>query len=140
MIKSPILGLVFYFQELTQPRGKRKAISLREALEKCSDRSGTHFDPSLVEILSNVIRLTEMSLMELPQKPTQLPNVWLEETVAEKHQFISQQPGEAEARKIMTFSTTEVHIPCNSFSRLSNSRTANSCIISIYFIYRIYKN
>ncbi len=83
-IESRILGLVSYFQELTQPRGKRAALSLGEALEKCSDRRGTYFDPTLVETLSNVIRLTEMGLMELPQRPSQLPNVWLEEAVTAK--------------------------------------------------------
>ncbi|MGD1806531.1 HD domain-containing phosphohydrolase [Dapis sp. BLCC M126] len=83
-IESRILGLVSYFQELTQPRGKRVALSLGEALEKCSNRSGTYFDPTLVETLSNVIRLTEMGLMQLPQRPSQLPNVWLEEAVSAK--------------------------------------------------------
>ncbi|MDJ0556419.1 MAG: DICT sensory domain-containing protein [Microcoleaceae cyanobacterium MO_207.B10] len=83
-IESRILGLVSYFQELTQARSQRKALSLGEAIEKCSDRSGTYFDPTLVETLSNVIRLTEMGLMELPQRPSQLPNVWLEEAVTSK--------------------------------------------------------
>jgi hypothetical protein len=32
-----------------------------------------------VETLSNVVRLAEMGLMELPSRPSQLPNVWLEE-------------------------------------------------------------
>ena len=84
LIESQILGLVSYFQELTQARGKRVALSLGEALEKCSDRSGTYFNPTLVETLSNVIRLTEMGFMELPQKPSQLPNVWLEEALSTK--------------------------------------------------------
>ncbi|MDE5115192.1 MAG: histidine kinase, partial [Trichodesmium sp. St15_bin1_1] len=84
LIESQILGLVSYFQELTQARGKRVALSLGEALEKCSDRSGTYFDSTLVETLSNVIRLTEMGFMELPQKPSQLPNVWLEEALSTK--------------------------------------------------------
>ena len=83
-IESRILGLASYFQELTQLRGKRAALSLGEALEKCRDRSGTSFDPTLVETLSNVIRLTEMGLMELPQKPSQLPKVWLEEALSRK--------------------------------------------------------
>lgn len=83
-IESRILGLVSYFQELTQARGQEAALSLGEALKRCSDRSGTYFDPTLVDILSNVIRLTEMGLMELPQRPSQLPNVWLEETVTSK--------------------------------------------------------
>ncbi|WP_413162876.1 HD domain-containing phosphohydrolase [Capilliphycus salinus ALCB114379] len=78
-IKARILGLVSYFQELTLPRGKRPALSLSEALEKCQQFSGTRFDPQLVESLSTVVRLTEMGLMQLPDRPTQLPNVWLEE-------------------------------------------------------------
>ncbi|MEB3340677.1 DICT sensory domain-containing protein [Okeania sp.] len=83
-IESRILGLVSYFQELTQPRGGRAALGLGEALAICSDRSGTYFEPALVETLSNVIRLTEMGLMELPERPRQLPNVWLEEAVSVK--------------------------------------------------------
>jgi len=83
-VESRILGLASYFQELTQARGKRAALNLGEALEKCRDRSGSYFDPSLVETLSNVIRLTEMGLMQLPQRPSQLPNVWLEEAVTTK--------------------------------------------------------
>ena len=78
-IESRILGLVSYFQELTIPRGKRPALSLGESLEKCSARKGTYFDPTLVETLNNVVRLTEMGLMELPKRPSQLPNVWLED-------------------------------------------------------------
>jgi HD-GYP domain-containing protein (c-di-GMP phosphodiesterase class II) len=83
-IESRILGLVAAFQELTQTRGRRVAVSLGEALEKCRDRSGSHFDPNLVETLSNVVRLTQMGLMELPDRPSQLPNVWLEEPVVRK--------------------------------------------------------
>lgn len=78
-IESRILGLVSYFQELTQSRGSRSARTLSEALEKCQDRSGTRFDPNLVETLSNVVRLTQLGLMQLPSRPSQLPNVWLEE-------------------------------------------------------------
>lgn len=83
-IESRILGLVAAFQELTQTRSKRKALSLGDALEQCRDRSSTHFDPNLVETLSNVVRLTQMGLMELPNRPSQLPNVWLEEPVLQK--------------------------------------------------------
>lgn len=79
-IASRILGLVAYYQELTQPRGERQALSLSAALEQCRQQSGTRFDPALVETLSNVVRLTEMGLMELPSRPSQLPNVWLEES------------------------------------------------------------
>jgi DICT domain-containing protein len=79
-IESRILCLVSYFQEITQPRGKRVALSPSDALEKCQSHSGTRFDPSLVESLTTVVRLTEIGLMQLPQRPTQLPTVWLEET------------------------------------------------------------
>lgn len=78
-LEARILGLVSYFQELTQPRGDRPAYSLSTALEKCQSYSGTRFDPDLVESLKTVIRLTEMGLMQLPNRPTQLPPVWLEE-------------------------------------------------------------
>ncbi len=78
-LESRILGLVSYFQELTQPRGNRQAYSLLEAFAKCESYSGVRFDPSLVESLKTVIRLTEMGLMELPERPSQLPPVWLEE-------------------------------------------------------------
>lgn len=77
-LEARILGLVSYFQELTQPRGDRPAYSLSDALEKCQGYSGTRFDPDLVESLKTVIRLTEMGLMQLPTRPTQLPPVWLE--------------------------------------------------------------
>ena len=79
-IASRILGLVAYYQELTQPRGDRQALSLLAALEECRQQSGTRFDPALVETLGNVVRLAEMGLMELPSRPSQLPNVWLEES------------------------------------------------------------
>lgn len=83
-VESRILGLISYFQELIQARGKRIALSFGEALEKCINHSGTYFDPILVESLSNVVRLTEMGLMQLPQRPSQLPNVWLDEVVTSK--------------------------------------------------------
>jgi HD-GYP domain-containing protein (c-di-GMP phosphodiesterase class II) len=79
-IESRIIGLVAYFQELTQPRGDRLAYSLVGALAKCQKYSGTRFDPNLLESLNSVIRLTEMGLMKLPDRPSQLPSVWLEET------------------------------------------------------------
>lgn len=78
-IKSRILAVVAYFQAFIQPRGKRPALSLTEALEKCQELSGTRFDPTLVESLKTVVKLTEIGLMQLPEKPSQLPNVWLEE-------------------------------------------------------------
>lgn len=78
-IASRIIGLIACFQSLTKPRGNRQALSLTEALEKCQEQSGTRFDPALVETLANVVRLTEMGLMELPSRPSQLPNIWLED-------------------------------------------------------------
>ncbi|MCY7384387.1 MAG: histidine kinase, partial [Microcoleus sp. CAN_BIN18] len=78
-IASRILGLVACFQDLTQPRGARPALSLTAALEQCRELSGTRFDPALVETLGNVVRLADMGLMELPTRPSQLPNVWLED-------------------------------------------------------------
>ncbi len=83
-INSRILGLVSYFQYLTQPRGKRPAHSLGEALEKCQELSGTRFDPALVESLQTVVKLAELGLMQLPDKPSQLPNIWLEEDFSSK--------------------------------------------------------
>ncbi len=83
-IKARILGLVVYFQDLTQPRGKRPALSLTEAVEKCQDLSGTRFDPTLVESLKTVVKLAEIGLMQLPEQPSQLPNVWLEEDLRSK--------------------------------------------------------
>lgn len=83
-LESRILGIAAYFQELTQPRGDRPAMSLTEALEKCQEYSGTRFDPALVESLSTVIRLAEIRLIKLPERPSQLPTVWLEETIANK--------------------------------------------------------
>lgn len=85
-IKARILGLVTYFQELTQPRGNRKALSLTDALTECEKYSGTRFDPALVESLATVIRLTEVGLMQLPTQPTQLPNIWLEEVPNSENQ------------------------------------------------------
>ncbi|GBF81533.1 HD domain-containing phosphohydrolase [Aphanothece sacrum] len=78
-IEARILGLVSYFQELTQPRGDRPALSLGEGLEKCQNYRETWFDPALVDSLATVIRLAEMGLMALPDRPSQLPAVWLEE-------------------------------------------------------------
>ncbi len=78
-IEARILGLVAYFQELTQQRGDRQALDLGEALEKCYDYRETRFDPTLVDSLANVVRLAQMGLMALPDRPSQLPAVWLEE-------------------------------------------------------------
>ncbi|MBL1208839.1 HD domain-containing phosphohydrolase [Geminocystis sp. GBBB08] len=76
-LESRILGLVSYFQELTQTRGDRQAYSLGEAFDQCEQYSNIRFDPSLVDSLKTVIRLTEMGLMQLPDRPSQLPPVWL---------------------------------------------------------------
>jgi DICT domain-containing protein len=79
-IESRILGLVAYFQELTEARADRPALSLTAALEKCQRYGGSRFDPQLVEALATVVRLSEMGLMQLPDRPSQLPTVWLEDT------------------------------------------------------------
>jgi DICT domain-containing protein len=78
-IGSRILGLAACFQAWTQTRGDRPALSLTAAWEKCRQLSGTRFDPALVETLGNVVRLVEIGLMELPSRPSQLPNIWLED-------------------------------------------------------------
>ncbi len=78
-LESRILGLVTYFQEITHSRGDRASWTLSEALERCEKHSGTRFEPNLVESLKTVIRLSEMGLMQLPERPSQLPPVWLEE-------------------------------------------------------------
>lgn len=78
-LESRVLGLVSYFQELTQARGERSSCTPAQALDKCKKHSGTRFEPSLVESLATVVRLTEMGLMQLPNRPSQLPPVWLEE-------------------------------------------------------------
>ena len=77
-LESRILGLVAYFQELTQARGDRPELSLGTALEKCQEFSGARFEPALVEALSTVVRLAEIGLTKLPQRPSQLPTVWLD--------------------------------------------------------------
>ena len=78
-LEARILGLVSYFQEITHTRSERTANSISEALEKCEAYSGKRFAPDLVESLKTVVRLTEMGLMQLPERPSQLPPVWLEE-------------------------------------------------------------
>lgn len=80
-LESRILSLVSYFQELTQQRGDRQAYNLSDAFDKCEQYSNIRFDPSLIDSLKTVIRLTEMGLMQLPDRPSQLPPVWLEETI-----------------------------------------------------------
>ena len=78
-IESRILGLVAYFQELTETRGERTAMSLGDALAVCEQASGRRFDPSLVESLSTVVRLAEIGMLQLPERPSQQPTVWLED-------------------------------------------------------------
>ena len=79
-IEARILGVVAYFQELTQARGDRPALSLEESFEKCQALSGVRFDPALVDSLGALVRLTEAGLMQLPTQPSELPTVWLEDT------------------------------------------------------------
>lgn len=78
-IEARILGLVVHFQELIQARADRPALSLNEAFEKCQALSGTRYEANLVDTLGNVVRLTEMGLMQLPDQPSQMPKVWLED-------------------------------------------------------------
>ena len=79
-IESRILDLVVHFQELTQVRGDRPALSLSESLEKCQKHSGARFQPLLVGTLETIIRLVEMDFMQLPQQPKRLPMIWLEDS------------------------------------------------------------
>ncbi|NET35744.1 MAG: histidine kinase [Cyanothece sp. SIO1E1] len=83
--EARVLGLIAYFQALIQPRGDRPALSLEAAFQQCQELSGTRFDPKLLESLSTVIRLSEVGLMQLPERPTQLPTVWLEEATSVSH-------------------------------------------------------
>ncbi|MEM8613535.1 MAG: HD domain-containing phosphohydrolase [Cyanobacteria bacterium P01_H01_bin.105] len=78
-IESRILGLVAYFQELTQTRGERTAMSLGDALATCAQHSDRRFDPNLVESLSTVVRLAEIGMLQIPERPSQQPAVWLED-------------------------------------------------------------
>ena len=83
-LESRVLRLSAHFQELTQSRGNRPALALGDALEKCHQHSGTRFDPTLLEHLTTVVRLTEIGMMQLPDRPSQLPKVWLEESSSPK--------------------------------------------------------
>ena len=78
-IESRILGLIAYFQELTEHRGERQAKSPSEALAACEKHSGRRFDPKLVESLGTVVRLAEIGMLQLPKRPSQQPTVWLED-------------------------------------------------------------
>ena len=73
-LESRIIGLVSYFQELTQSRGDRIALGPTDAFKQCQKHSGSRFEPKLVETLGNIVRLAELGLMELPSQPGQLPN------------------------------------------------------------------
>ena len=79
-IESRILGLAVYFQELTQSRGTRSALTPGEALEKCTKLTAIRFDPKLLGHLETVIRLTEMGLIRLPERPSHVPSIWLEDS------------------------------------------------------------
>ncbi len=78
-IEARILGLVAYFQELTEARGERTAMSLGEALAACEKLSGRRFDPNLIDSLSTVVRLAEIGMLQIPRRPSQQPTVWLED-------------------------------------------------------------
>ncbi len=78
-IESRILGLAIYFQELTQTRGTREALTPLQALEKCNQLSGIRFDPSLLGHLDTFIRLSEMGMVKLPDHPSHVPPIWLED-------------------------------------------------------------
>ena len=89
-LESRILGLVGFFQELTQPRGERPALSLSEALETCEKLSDSRFDPALVTALTSLVRLAEVGMLQLPQQPSQIPTVWLEEAVGQTESEVAQ--------------------------------------------------
>ncbi|MEM6256282.1 MAG: HD domain-containing phosphohydrolase [Cyanobacteria bacterium P01_D01_bin.156] len=78
-VEARILGLVAYFQELTESRGERAAMSPGEALARCESFQGRRFDPALVDSLGTLVRLTEIGMMQLPKRPSQQPTVWLED-------------------------------------------------------------
>ncbi|MEA5463303.1 DICT sensory domain-containing protein [Leptothoe sp. PORK10 BA2] len=78
-LESRVLGLVAHFQELTESRGDRSAMSLGDSLAACEQLSGRQFDPQLVESLGTVVRLAEIGMLQLPQRPSQQPTVWLED-------------------------------------------------------------
>lgn len=78
-IESRILGLVAYFQELTESRGERTALSLGESLAVCEKLGGRRFDPKMVDSLSTIVRLAEIGMLQLPDRPSEQPTVWLED-------------------------------------------------------------
>ncbi|NJO72081.1 MAG: histidine kinase, partial [Oscillatoriales cyanobacterium RM1_1_9] len=72
-LQARILGLISHFQELTRSRGQRPALGLGEAFEDCQNLSEIRFDPELVNSLGTVVRLVEMGLMQLPDRPVSYP-------------------------------------------------------------------
>ncbi len=83
LLEARILGLVRFFQGLTQPRGTRPAQSPSQALELCRQLSQSWFDPQLIETLTTVIRLSEMGMMKLPDRPSHVPAIWLDEPASD---------------------------------------------------------
>ncbi|MEO1507434.1 MAG: HD domain-containing phosphohydrolase [Cyanobacteria bacterium J06633_23] len=78
-IESRILGLVAYFQELTEARGERAALPLGESLAVCEKLGGRRFDPKMVDALGTIVRLAEIGMLQLPDRPSAQPTVWLED-------------------------------------------------------------
>lgn len=78
-IESRILGLVAYFQELTESRGERVALPLGECLAVCEKLGGRRFDPKMVDALGTIVRLAEIGMLQLPDRPSAQPTVWLED-------------------------------------------------------------
>ncbi|MEL6936554.1 MAG: HD domain-containing phosphohydrolase, partial [Cyanobacteria bacterium J06607_17] len=78
-IESRILGLVAYFQELTESRGERAALPLGESLAVCEKLGGRRFDPKMVDALGTIVRLAEIGMLQLPDRPSAQPTVWLED-------------------------------------------------------------
>ncbi len=72
-----ILAVVAHFQSLIRPRGSRAALSIPEALVACQGLSGTRFDPQMLELLAQVVKLCEIGLVSLPTRPRHLPSGWL---------------------------------------------------------------
>jgi DICT domain-containing protein len=95
-LESRILGLVIYFQDLTQPRSDRPALSPNAALERCRELASQRFDPTLIELLAQVVQLAELGMMQLPERPGQLPTVWLEDSLSDSRKSI----GDAAQREV----------------------------------------
>ncbi|WP_287129833.1 HD domain-containing phosphohydrolase [Candidatus Cyanaurora vandensis] len=78
-LEARVLGLVATFQRLLQPRGTRPGYDLAEALSYCQKSSGTRWDPHLVEVLTHVVKLSQMGLLQLPTRPQGVPSAWVGE-------------------------------------------------------------